>query len=285
MRMTEAGPTTAVQAEVASAPVPQGALSPRAPARRSRRKASTHPLWFLGPAIVMFGIFFLLPNLLNFGFPFTDWSAFHSSISFIGLANFREILSDGSLFKALRATLLYSVLVAVFYNVAALSLALLLERDTWYNRAFRSLFFLPVLLSALAVGYIFRALLDPDGALNAVLSHVLGHAVTTAWLGSTTWTIVVVAAIHAWKWTGLGMLVYLAGLKSIPPDLLDAAAIDGASRSRTFWKVRFPLLAPAVTFNVATGFISTLNSFDIVQATRAEEPTASPGSTRRLWRP
>jgi raffinose/stachyose/melibiose transport system permease protein len=124
----------------------------------------------------------------------------------------------------------------------------------------------PVLMSALAVGYIFQALLKPQGSLN----HLLG--IDYAWLGDTTWTIVVVAVIHAWKWMGLSMLIYLAGLKTIPEDLLEAARIDGASRARVFWSIRFPLLAPAVTFNVATALLGSMNGFDIVQATTGGGP-------------
>jgi multiple sugar transport system permease protein/raffinose/stachyose/melibiose transport system permease protein len=96
--------------------------------------------------------------------------------------------------------------------------------------------------------------------------------VSIAWLGDTTWTIVVVAIIHAWKWMGLSMLIYLAGLKTIPEDLMEAAHMDGASPWRTFWRVRFPLLAPAVTFNVATALLGSMNGFDIVQATTGGGP-------------
>ena len=127
-------------------------------------------------------------------------------------------------------------------------------------------------ISALAVGYIFKALLEQDGALNGVLSSLVGHQVDTPWLGSTTWTLVVVTLIHGWKWMGLAMLIYLAGLKSMPDDVLEAARIDGAGAWRTFWSIRFPLLAPAVTFNVTTALIGSMNTFDIVQATTAGGP-------------
>ncbi|MDX3499673.1 sugar ABC transporter permease [Streptomyces turgidiscabies] len=220
----------------------------------------------------MFGVFFLLPNLLNFVYPFTDWSAFHPQIGFVGLENFSTILHDGSMLRDIRITLVYAVLVAVFQNGFGLGLALLLERDTRFNRFFRAVFFLPVLISALAVGYIFRALLAQDGALNSVLSSLAGHPVDTPWLGSTTWTLVVVTLIHGWKWMGLAMLIYLAGLKSMPDDVLEAARIDGAGGWRTFWAIRFPLLAPAVTFNVTTALIGSMNTFDIVQATTVGGP-------------
>ncbi|MET9384463.1 sugar ABC transporter permease [Streptomyces sp. NPDC002928] len=246
------------------------------PVQRSRRarprRKSNQPWWFAVPALAVCGLFFLLPNLLNFVYPFTNWSAFHADIQFAGLSNFKSILHDGSMARDIRITLEYAVLVALFQNGFGLGLALLLERDTRFNRFFRAVFFLPVLISALAVGYIFRALLAQDGALNSVLSSLAGHHVDTPWLGSTTWTLVVVTLIHGWKWMGLAMLIYLAGLKSTPDDVLEAARIDGSGAWRTFWSIRFPLLAPAVTFNVTTALIGSMNTFDIVQATTAGGP-------------
>ncbi|MER6563629.1 sugar ABC transporter permease [Streptomyces sp. NPDC001027] len=245
--------------------------SPQGRRERPRRKPD-QPWWFALPALAVFGVFFLLPNLLNFVYPFTDWSAFHPQIGFAGLSNFDAILHDGSLARDIRITVEYAVLVAVFQNGFGLALALLLERDTRFNRFFRAVFFLPVLISALAVGYLFRALLAQDGALNGVLSSLAGRPVDTPWLGSTTWTLLVVTLIHGWKWMGLAMLIYLAGLKSMPGDVLEAARIDGAGGWRTFWSIRFPLLAPAVTFNVTTALIGSMNTFDIVQATTAGGP-------------
>ena len=242
------------------------------PALTQRRHGP--PWWFALPALGVFGAFFLLPNLLNFVYPFTNWSAFHSSISFAGLSNFRTIAADGTLLRAIRITVCYAVGVAVFQNAFGLGLALLLERDTRFNRFFRVIFFLPVLVSALAVGYLFQALLAPDGAVNAILSWLTGHAVSVPWLGSPTWTLLVVTLIHGWKWMGLAMLVYLAGLKSIPGDVLEAATVDGASGWRAFWTVRFPMLAPAVTFNVTTALIGSMNTFDIVQATTKGGPAS-----------
>jgi len=238
----------------------------------SDRAASAHPLPFLVPALAVMGLFFFLPTLFNFVYPFTDWSAFKPQIRPVGLRNVTDLVADGSLLGSLRTTLEYAVLVAVFQNVFGLVLAVLLERDTRVNRFCRVCLFIPVLMSALAVGYVFQAFLKPDGALNAVLGGVFGRAVSIPWLGSPRWTIVVVALVHAWKWMGLSMLIFLAGLKTIPEELTEAARIDGAGPWQSFWTVRFPLLAPAVTFTVATALLGTMNGFDIVQATTGGGP-------------
>ncbi|ALD14460.1 sugar ABC transporter permease (plasmid) [Clavibacter capsici] len=230
------------------------------------------------PALIVLVVFFFVPTVFNFVYAFTDWSSFKSSIAFVGTDNFTSLFSNGTLVSGLRVTLVYAVLVAIFQNLFGLILALVLEADTRVNRLARVAFFVPVVMSALAVGYIFQALLKPDGALNAILSAVTGTEVTTAWLGSTSWTIVVVALIHAWKWMGLSMLIYLAGLKTISGDVLEAARLDGASWWQTFRTIRFPLLAPAVTFNVATSLLGSMNGFDVVQATTE----GGPGGTTEL---
>jgi raffinose/stachyose/melibiose transport system permease protein len=229
-------------------------------------------MWFLFPAYAVLLVFFFLPTLFNFVYAFTDWSAFKAAINPVGFDNFAELGSNGTLFRALRITVLYAVLVAVFQNVSGFLLAVLLERDTWLNRLARVFFLIPVLMSALAVGYLFQALLKPTGGVNDMLAAIVRHPVGYAWLGDTTWTVVVVALIHAWKWMGLSMLIYLAGLKTVPEDVTEAARIDGASRWATFWKIRSPLLAPAVTFNVATALLGSMNGFDVVQATTGGGP-------------
>ncbi|GAB2957176.1 sugar ABC transporter permease [Nonomuraea fastidiosa] len=249
------------------------APAPRPPAGAGRGR--THPMWFLVPAFAILFVFFFLPTLFNFIYAFTDWSSFKSEIRPVGLENFRTLLSDGTLFGSLRITVIYAALVALFQNLFGFGLAVLLERDTWLNRAARLVFVIPVLMSALAVGYVFQALLKPDGSLNALLSALTGEQVEIAWLGSTTWTLVLAAVIHAWKWMGLSMLIYLAGLKSVPEDVSEAARIDGATPWQAFWAVRFPLLAPAVTFNVATALLGSMNGFDIVQALTGGGPARS----------
>ena len=194
-------------------------------------------------------------------------------------ANLRALpFKSGNLLRDLRITLIYALLVAIFQNTFGLLLAVFLEEDTRINRFARTMFFIPVIMSALAVGYIWQAVLKSDGALNQILSFITGQNIDIAWLGSTTWTIVVVAAIHGWKWMGLSMLIFLAGLKTIDSDVIEAAAIDGANRRQTFWRIKFPLLAPAFTFNVATSLLGSMNGFDIVQATTQ----GGPGSTTEI---
>lgn len=247
-------------------------------ARKQVLMKQGYPLRFLIPAVAVLLVFFFIPTVMNLVYSFTDWSAFNPTINFNGVSNFVTLFQNGTLVRDLRTTIIYAILVAVFQNTFGLILAVFLERDTKLNRFARVMFFIPVIMSALAVGYIWQAILKTDGALNQILGVIAGQEVSIAWLGSTTWTIVLVAAIHGWKWMGLAMLIFLAGLKTIDPDVLEAAAIDGASRWQVFWKIKFPLLAPAFTFNVATSLLGSMNGYDIVQATT----NGGPGGTTEI---
>lgn len=242
---------------------------------RGRSIRTSHPWWFLVPAYVLLALFFLTPTVYNFVYAFTDWSSFKSAINPVGFRNFEQLLANGALINSLKITLIYALGVAIVQNLAGLALALLLERDTKINRIVRVLFFIPVVMSALAAGYIWQALLKTEGGVNQALSLFTGSDVAIAWLGSTEWTLYILVLIHAWKWMGLSMLVYLAGLKTINTSVMEAAKVDGATPWQTFTKIRLPLVAPAVTFNVATALLGSMNSFDVIAATTSGGPGGS----------
>lgn len=223
----------------------------------------------LPAGLILVGLY-LLPNLLTFVLAFTDWNTYHDDISFVGFENFAYLFADGSIFTAVRITVVYGLAVVVFQNVFALALALALERSTRSNTALRALLFVPVLISSLAAGYVFHGILSTDGPFNAALG-LLGIG-PIEWLGSTTFTVIVVAFVHAWKWTGITMLVYIAGLSAIPRDYVEAARVDGASPWQQFRHIKLPLLAPAMTFNVVIVLIGAFSAFDIILSTTAGGP-------------
>ncbi|WP_308798203.1 carbohydrate ABC transporter permease [Agromyces silvae] len=222
--------------------------------------------------LAFFGVFFLVPNVLNLGLAFTDWSSYRDEIQFTGLENFQYLMSTDTLGHGLRVTLTYTVLVVLFQNLLGLGFALALEQSTRANRAIRALIFIPVLISPLAAGYIFRGLLAYDGVYNQILSALTGQEVRIEWLGSVEWTLVIVAAIHAWKFFGLTTLFYIAGLSTVPGELTEAARLDGAGYWQTFFRIKWRMISAAVTINVALAFIGTLNSFEVILATTGGGP-------------
>lgn len=251
-----------------------------APEARTTRRASGRGLrrggwaFFILPSLVLVLFFFVLPFVLNIPFAFSDWSSYKKSIKFAGFENFEILLQTGALQSAVIVTLGYAVIAMFIQNSVALSLALALKDTNRTNSIFRSVLFLPVLISPLAAGYIWRAVVAPEGPLNQFIG-IFNPGFNFAWLGEPSFALFTVAFIDAWKWSGLATLVYIAGLNSIPSSLLEAAAIDGAGPVRRFFNVQLPLLAPSFTFNIATTLIGALSAFDIIASTTGGGPGSS----------
>ncbi|AZC14965.1 sugar ABC transporter permease [Microbacterium sp. ABRD28] len=252
---------TQLQAPPVSSPAGSASALPAGPRPRRRVTRRTWP--FIIPSIVLICVFFTVPFLLNLPFAFSSWTGYSSDIALVGLSNFELLASRGILWTSTAVTVVYAVICMLVQNVVSLSLAFALRDNTWGNTFFRSLFFLPVLISPLAGGYIWRAILDPEGPLNAAIGVVV-PGFSFAWLGDPVWALFSVAFVDAWKWCGIATLVYIAGINSVPRELLEAAEIDGAPPWTRFWKVTFPLLAPAFTFNVVTTLIGALTAYDVV---------------------
>lgn len=230
--------------------------------------------WFVFalPALILLAVFWLVALAINLYLAFTDWNSFRSGLSFIGLENFSAMLTQGTLVHAIRVTFIFALVTMLVQNLVGLGMALALEEDSRANTFFRSLFFMPVLLSFLAVGFVWRGLLQPAGLANSILSLFVPGSIDKAWLADPTWSIVVIALVNAWMWTGMAALIYIANLKAIPSDLVEASVVDGASAWQQFRYVKLPLLAPALTFNITLTFIGSLSVFDMVVATTRGGP-------------
>ena len=250
-----------------------------APGSGPRRSSA----WFAVPALLLVGLFFVVPLLLNLPLSFSNWTTYRSEIVWNGISNFRLLYSQGYLLNAIWVTLAYSVIAMLVQNIVSLSLAYALRESTPLNGFFRSLYFLPVLISPLAVGYVWRGILDPAGPLDSFLS-LFWPGFHYAWLGNVATALPAVAFVDAWKWIGLTTLVYIAGINSVPRELNEAAYIDGANSWQSFWQVTFPLLAPAFTFNVVVTLIGAFSAFDVIQATTGGGPGAATRSINVLLR-
>jgi raffinose/stachyose/melibiose transport system permease protein len=256
-----------------TAPAAQGRAEPSLAPRRSRQRKIRQAGWwpFIVPAFALVAAFFTVPFLLNLRFAFTDWSGYSDAISFNGLENFRALISQDILWQAIKVTLLYAVMAMLIQNLFSLCMALVLQRSNRVNGFFRSFFFLPVLVAPVAAGYIWGAILAPQGPLNSFISLFV-DGFDYAWLGHGTSALVSLAFVDAWKWSGLITLVYIAGLNNIPESLTEAATVDGANAWQRFWRIRFRLLAPAFTFTVVVTMLGAINAFDLVAATTRGGP-------------
>ncbi|WP_210480950.1 carbohydrate ABC transporter permease [Naasia sp. SYSU D00948] len=248
-------------------------------ARLSRgRRIVRSGVWFALPAIVFVGVFFVLPQLYNLRFAFSNWTTYSSNITWNGWSNFETLIGQGLLFTPIGVTIGYAVIAMVTQNVVSLALAYAMRDSTRLNGFFRSLYFLPVLLSPLAAGYIWRGLLASDGPLNDFIG-IFVPGFDWSWLGETSTALAAVAFVDAWKWIGLTTLVYIAGINAVPRDALEAAVIDGATAWQSFWRITFPMLAPAFTFNVVVTLVGAFSAYDVIAATTGGGPG---DSTRAL---
>ncbi|MBR7826968.1 sugar ABC transporter permease [Actinospica sp. MGRD01-02] len=241
-----------------------------APVRRRGRTVFRYA--FALPSILLVLLFFAIPFIANGLFAFTRWTGYSSVITWDGLSNFRLLQQLGVLSHATEVTAIYAVTSMLVQNVVGLALALAMQRTTRGNSVFRSLFFIPVLISPLAAGYIWSAALATNGPVNAVISVFVPGGFHYAWLGHNLSALICVACVDAWKWTGLVTLVYIAGLNRIPERISEAALLDGAGPWRRLRSVTFPLLAPALTFNVVITLVGAFSALDVVFSTTGGGP-------------
>ena len=233
--------------------------------KRTLRDFTVRDLLILvGPAALLVVGLYLMPFFINATLSLFSWTAFRSDLEWIGLENYRRLDQNGLLWPTILRTLQFTVICAGAMVVGSLLLALGLERNTRSNRILRTVFLVPLVLSPLAAGFVFRALLGLDGTVNTVLSTVTRSDIEIAWLGSGSLTLAVVGLATAWRWFPMILIVFLAGLISIPTDAIDAARIDGAGPIALVRYVKLPLLAPAMTFAVVVSLIVSLNVFETI---------------------
>ena len=272
--------------EVSSVPVAKA--NKRQPQGLSHRE--TAPIGYRGrwlfavPALVLVAIFFLLPLSANIPLSFANWTSYSSEITFNGLRNFQSLSNRGALMNAITFTLLFALIATLLQISVSLALAYAMRDSTLIaNSFFRSLFFLPVLVSPLAGGYIWLGILHPEGPLNAFISLFV-PGFDWAWLGERSTALPMLALIDAWKASGITTLVFIAGINSIPRELIQAAVVDGASGWQRFWWVIVPLLAPAFTFNIVITLIGSFGIYDLIMATTQGGPGSSTRSINFLLR-
>jgi ABC-type sugar transport system permease subunit len=231
------------------------------------------PLWLLSPLLVALAIFFVYPLLSAFRTSFYDWDLL-TAPRYVGLANYRAIIGSGELLASLGTTLLISGLVVAGSLVLGLLLALAVHRPGRIAALTRSAVFSAYVVSWVAVGLLFLWIFDVDaGIVNHALIAV--GASPVKWLTSTRVAPLTVALIVLWKVTGYAMVVFLSGLSALPPEVQEAAALDGAGPVARLRHVTLPLLRPTATFVGTTSLIASFQLFDVVRLLTQGGPVRS----------
>jgi raffinose/stachyose/melibiose transport system permease protein len=219
-----------------------------------------YPYWFYLPAAIVFGVIFIAPTLLSFYYSLTRWTLFDTT--FIGLDNFGQFLREPSLTNGLRNTFVYAFLTSGLKVVLGLLLAVLLTSSIRSRNLLRAVVFFPVLVSTVAVGITFAVLMHPSrGLINTSLEAVGIDG--PAWLTDPDIALLSVALVDVWKGVGIALVIFIAGILSIPEEYNDAAKLEGGAWVR-FRHIIIPLSRNATFTVILLSFISGLRTFDLI---------------------
>jgi multiple sugar transport system permease protein/raffinose/stachyose/melibiose transport system permease protein len=222
-----------------------------------------YAIWFILPAFLLYGVFVMLPTFSSIYLSFTSWDGLSADVRYIGLDNFKEIWESPRVHNALKNTIIVAIALVLLENAAALLLAILVDQVRWLRNFFRSIFYFPVLMSGIIMGFIWMIILNYNfGVVNQLLDTLGLGAMKADWLGNPDFALLSIILSTVWKASGYYMIIYLAGLQGIPQELLEAASIDGAGKWKQFRHITFPLLAGATTVCVMLSMIGSLKLFD-----------------------
>jgi raffinose/stachyose/melibiose transport system permease protein len=221
---------------------------------------------FLLPAVALFCVFIVWPIIRSFYFSTFDWNGLGPAVKNVGIDNYKRILTDKIFLKSLGNGLLIVLFSLTLQLPISLALAIMVGRDLPGRAFFRTIFFLPYVLSEVITAIIWLGLFNPDpdrGLINAILMLIPGVK-AQAFLGDTHMVLGCIFVVLTWKYFGLHMLLYLAGLQNIPREIEEAALIDGANRWQMVRYITIPLLGPTIRTTIQLSVLGSLTQFPLV---------------------
>lgn len=233
-----------------------------------------HGFFYLLPALLVYTLFTLIPIIETFRSSFFEWSNLGKTSQWIGLGNYISLLTDPLFLKAISNNLIF----IIFYSIIPLMIGLMLSAVLTGQPIpgftfFRTVFFLPQVISMVVVGVIWRWMFNPvSGPINQFLSLVGLDHLRQAWLGSFTYALPSVGSIGTWVQYGFCMLLFLAGMQRIPTEYYDAASLDGANGFKQFLYITIPGLRPEIGVAMTTTMVAALRVFDLIYATTRGGP-------------
>ena len=220
-----------------------------------------YPAWFLLPAMSVFLVFFIIPMAVSFFFSMTVWD--FSGFTFCGLDNFALFFSERSLSHSVVNTMIYAIGTSGLKVILAFFIAVFLTSGIRTKNLIRSIVFFPNLVSTVAVGMAFKALMHPTkGLFNQIIAFFGGHG--PDWLGNVDMALYSVILTDVWKGVSVATVIYIAGIVSIDKNYYEAAAIDGANGWQKLKNITIPLCRPAMNSVIILSFIGGLRSFDLI---------------------
>src|SRR5215212_6175020 len=219
---------------------------------------------FLLPAASVYSLFVLFPLIQAGYYGLYRWTGLGPLQDYVGLANFERVLRDEVFQRALQHNLVILALSLTIQLPIALGLALLVRRGMRGRAFFRTVFFLPYVLSEVVTGLIWNFIYHPQSGINNLLVQIIPGFEPRGWLGETNTVLLAVFVVITWKYLGFHFILYLAGLQSIPAELEEAALLDGASTARAIRDVTIPLLGPTIRLSIFLSVLGSLHFFDLV---------------------
>ena len=229
--------------------------------------------------LILYVVFIVVPVFMSLHSSFTDEDPLKAKSTFIGLANYQEMLHDGELRASVLFTLGLAFTVTVAANVIGIAIATLLNRTNLSYRVLRTIAFLPQVISGVIVGFVWKTIFIEDGLLNDILTKTGMVKEPIDWLGTPHMAQLSIGIVVAWVLSGFTSVVYLAALQNIPPELYDASSIDGANSRQQFRLITFRMVAPATTISVTISLITVLKLYDIIAVLTSGGPAYATEST------
>ncbi|MDL2237312.1 sugar ABC transporter permease [Christensenellaceae bacterium OttesenSCG-928-K19] len=232
---------------------------------RKRKTGNLTIYLFLIAPLAVYAIFFLFPNLNSLFSSFYKWDGVAPVKEFVGFSNYIKMLGDPLFWKSFGNTIKYTITLVAFQTLCGLLLAVLIFKASKIHNFFRTLYFMPAMLSAVTVGLIFGFIYDPNmGALNKFLEAVGLENLTRSWLSDENIVIYALAFVHVWVGIGQSVVLFVAGLQNIPYDLYESARIDGAGPWKQFTRITMPMLKSTTLIVLVLTTIGGFKCFDYV---------------------
>ncbi|MFH0763030.1 MAG: sugar ABC transporter permease [Candidatus Omnitrophota bacterium] len=221
----------------------------------------------IAPAVIIFGLFYIIPFVWVFQLGLFEWDGIMPTRIFVGLGNFKEILSDRIWWQSMGNAGYITLIALIFQNALAFLLAWACDREIRMKNFYKLIFFIPPILSEVVVGLVWQWILDGHyGLLNGWLAQLGLANFARNWLSDPKTALTVVAAVHCWKGFGWGFLIFLAGLQTIPRELYEAARVDGANAWQSFKNVTIPLMIPVAVLVSILTVLGTMQAFVLIIA-------------------
>ena len=239
----------------------------------NKRKECIVAFSMIAPNLIGLAVFMVIPTFVSILISFTDWNLLNAA-DFIGIANFKELFSDPLFWKTLLNTVVYVFWKVPFNILISLILAVLINQQMYGRTFFRAILFLPIIASSVSVALLWQPLFDiTNGMLNKILNSV--GLPSSTWIYNPKTSMMSVIIVALWKELGYYMVMFLAGLQSIPSSYYEAAAIDGANPVRKFLFITVPLISPTTFFVLIISVIGSFQIFDLTTVLTSGGPANS----------